>query len=34
MPTVQIPMAQITDWSSFHDTFSQALGFPDFTGGI
>jgi hypothetical protein len=28
MPVVDIPLAEITDWETFHDTFSRALGFP------
>ncbi len=32
MPIVDISMSQITDWDTFHDTFSAALGFPDFYG--
>lgn len=32
MPLVVIPANQITDWSSFHDVFSEKLGFPDFYG--
>jgi hypothetical protein len=29
---IQIDGAMITDWDSFHDQFSQALGFPGFYG--
>ncbi len=29
---VTIPVEKIADWPSFHDVFSQALGFPDFYG--
>lgn len=32
MLTVTIPVERIVDWSSFHDTFQQVLGFPDFYG--
>jgi RNAse (barnase) inhibitor barstar len=32
MPIVDVPMSQITDWSSFHATFAEKLGFPDFYG--
>jgi Barstar (barnase inhibitor) len=32
VPIVEVPMSQITDWDSFHDTFAHALGFPDFYG--
>ncbi len=32
MPIVDVAMAGITDWGTFHDTFAQALGFPDFYG--
>jgi hypothetical protein len=29
---VPIPTSQITDWSSFHEVFAEALGFPSFYG--
>jgi|SRR5229473_8223903 len=29
---VQIDGSRITDWASFHDCFSEALGFPGFYG--
>jgi RNAse (barnase) inhibitor barstar len=29
---VTIPVAEITDWPSFHTVFQRALGFPDFYG--
>ena len=29
---VKIPTQRITDWNSFHDAFSDALGFPGFYG--
>lgn len=32
MPVVRIACSQITDWQSFHDVFSRALGFPAFYG--
>ena len=32
MPIVEIPTDRIVDWESFHDVFSQALGFPEFYG--
>jgi hypothetical protein len=33
MPSnVQIDASKITDWDSFHDCFSETLGFPDFYG--
>jgi hypothetical protein len=32
MPTVDVPMADIKDWDTFHDTFARTLGFPDFYG--
>jgi RNAse (barnase) inhibitor barstar len=32
MPIVDVAMAGITDWGTFHDTFAAALGFPDFYG--
>ena len=32
VPVVEVPMSQIRDWDTFHDTFAQRLGFPDFYG--
>ena len=32
MPTVDVPMADIKDWDTFHHTFARTLGFPDFYG--
>ena len=32
VPVVEVPMSQIHDWETFHDTFAQTLGFPDFYG--
>ena len=32
VPVVEVPMSQIHDWGTFHDTFAQTLGFPDFYG--
>jgi hypothetical protein len=32
VPVVEVPISQIHDWDTFHDTFAQALGFPDFYG--
>jgi hypothetical protein len=32
MPTVKIPTKRITDWASFHDVFSEIMGFPTFYG--
>jgi Barstar (barnase inhibitor) len=32
VPVVEIPMSHINDGDTFHDTFAQALGFPDFYG--
>jgi RNAse (barnase) inhibitor barstar len=32
VPVVEVPMSQITDWDSFHDTFTATLGFPNFYG--
>ena len=32
MPIVDVPMSQITDWDTFHDTCSATLGFPEFYG--
>ena len=32
MPIIDVPVSQITDWESFHDTFATRLGFPDFYG--
>lgn len=29
---VKIDTLRITDWSSFHDVFKEAVGFPDFYG--
>jgi RNAse (barnase) inhibitor barstar len=29
---VKIPVDKISDWESFHDVFSAALGFPSFYG--
>jgi len=29
---VQIDASKITDWASFHDCFSEKLGFPGFYG--
>lgn len=29
---VNIPMARIVDWDSFHDVFDEALGFPSYYG--
>jgi len=29
---IVIPVAQITDWESFHKVFQQTLGFPNFYG--
>ena len=29
---VQIDASKIRDWDSFHDHFSEALGFPEFYG--
>ncbi len=29
---VQIDLRGVSDWSSFHATFKQAMGFPDFYG--
>ncbi len=29
---VEIDARQITSWSSFHDVFAKAMGFPDFYG--
>jgi hypothetical protein len=29
---VDIPADRITDWESFHDIFTEALGFPSFYG--
>jgi hypothetical protein len=30
MPIVDIPMSQITDWETFHDTFAATVRFPHF----
>ncbi len=32
MPVVSIPLGEIVDWDSFHDTFARVLGFPDVYG--
>ena len=32
MPIVDVPVSRVTDWKSFHDTFAETLGFPDFYG--
>jgi hypothetical protein len=32
MPIIDVPMSQISDWDTFHDTFAATLGFPDFYG--
>ena len=32
MPVIEVPASQINDWDTFHDTFAQTLGFPDFYG--
>ncbi len=32
-PVVNIPAGRIVDWDSFHDVFSETLGFPGFYGG-
>ena len=32
MNRVKIDCSQIHDWDSFHDTFAQKFGFPDFYG--
>jgi Barstar (barnase inhibitor) len=32
MNVVSIDLGRITDWDSFHDVFSEALGFPAFYG--
>jgi RNAse (barnase) inhibitor barstar len=32
MPTVKIPTRRIIDWASFHDVFSEVMGFPSFYG--
>ena len=32
MKTITINTAAIQDWDTFHSTFSEALGFPDFYG--
>lgn len=29
MPTIEISLADITDWDSFHQTFAEALQFSD-----
>lgn len=30
--TLRLDGRQLVDWPAFHDTFAQALGFPDFYG--
>ena len=32
MPVVSIPTDRISDWESFHEVFSEVLGFPSFYG--
>ncbi len=32
MKTVVIAANRITDWESFHDVFSECVGFPDYYG--
>lgn len=32
MPIVRIAGDALSDWESFHDTFAEVLGFPDFYG--
>jgi Barstar (barnase inhibitor) len=32
VPIVDIPTDRIIDWNSFHDVFSELLGFPEFHG--
>ncbi len=32
VPVIEVPMSQIHDWDTFHDTFAHTLGFPDFYG--
>jgi RNAse (barnase) inhibitor barstar len=32
MPVIRIPTDRISDWSSFHDVFVDALGFPSYYG--
>lgn len=32
MPVVDVPVSQINDWDTFHDTFAATLGFPSFYG--
>ncbi len=29
---VEVPVAEIIDWQTFHDVFARTLGFPDFYG--
>ena len=32
MPIVRIDGRRLTDWESFHDTFAEGFGFPEFYG--
>ena len=32
MKHITIDSAQITDWNSFHDVFSEEIGFPEYYG--
>jgi hypothetical protein len=32
VPVIEVPMSQIHDWDTFHDTFARTLGFPAFYG--
>jgi hypothetical protein len=32
MPIIKIDTKKIVDWESFHSSFAQAFGFPDFYG--
>ena len=32
MPLIEIDASEIFDWESFHDVFSEALGFPAYYG--
>ena len=32
VPIVEISVASIEDWETFHNTFAEGLGFPDFYG--
>jgi len=32
VPVIEIPTSRIVDWDSFHDVWSEVLGFPDFYG--